>query len=58
MGGTDKYENLILVLEPVHRLIHATDPAVIDKHLKTLSLDKDQMKKLNELRKMAGNKAI
>ena len=58
MGGTDKYKNLILVLEPVHKLIHATDLTVIDKYLKLLNLDKPQMKKLNELRKMAGNKAI
>lgn len=58
LGGTDKYENLILVLEPVHKLIHAVDSMVISKYLKLLNLKKDQLRKLNELREMVGNKAI
>lgn len=49
-GGDDKYENLVLVLEPVHVLIHATTSESIDKYLKLLNLDKEQMKKLNKLR--------
>jgi group II intron reverse transcriptase/maturase len=50
-GGNDKYENLVLVSETVHRLIHATQPQTIQKYLSELNLDKGQVKKLNEFRK-------
>lgn len=57
-GGGDEYANLILVLEPVHKLIHATKKDTIEKYLSVLMLNPDQMKKLNELRKMAGKAEI
>lgn len=57
-GGGDGYGNLILVLEPVHRLIHATDPEVINNYLQMLRLNKSQMAKLNKLRQKAGVAAI
>ena len=53
-GGSDKYENLVLVLEPVHRLIHATQSETIQKYMSLLNLNKKQVKKLNELREKAG----
>ena len=52
LGGTDKYQNLILVCEDVHRLIHATNPAIIAKYLEILNLDRKQLKKLNNLRSL------
>lgn len=52
--GTDKYENLTLVLAPVHKLIHATDNDTIRKYLRIMNLKKPQIAKLNELRRMAG----
>ena len=52
--GTDKYDNLILVLAPIHRLIHATDSDTVSKYLKALKLKKSQIAKLNELRQAAG----
>ncbi len=57
-GGTDKYENLVLVLAPVHRLIHALDESTICKYLKILGLSKSQKAKLNRLRVKAGNTEI
>ena len=57
-GGTDKYENLILVLPQVHRLIHATDEDTIKKYLQLLKLDKSQLAKLNKYRELAGNRLI
>lgn len=57
-GGTDEYENLVLVTESVHRLIHATDPDIIRKYLSMFNLDQKQKKKLNALRKKAGNDVI
>jgi hypothetical protein len=52
-GGSDKYENLVLVLEPVHKLIHATQIDTIEKYLSILQLNNAQRKKLNVLREKA-----
>ena len=57
-GGTDKYENLILILEPVHKLIHAISEETVEKYKAICNLDVEQMKKLNKLRQMAGNAEI
>lgn len=57
-GGTDKYENLILVLEPVHKLIHASTKETIGKYLDMLRLNEEQLIKLNELRTLAKNQPI
>lgn len=53
-GGSDKYENLVLVLKPVHKLIHATQKDTIDKYLGILQLNNAQRKKLNVFREKAG----
>lgn len=57
-GGTDKYENLVLVLPQVHRLIHAADEDTIKKYLNLLNLDKAQISKLNRYREKAKNAII
>ena len=57
-GGSDKYDNLVLILESVHILIHAKDEETIEKCKKICNLDADQMAKLNKLRLMAGNAEI
>ena len=57
-GGTDAYCNLVLVLEPVHRLIHATDKDIIAKYLHLLDLNEKQLKKLNYLRSLLNYEAI
>ena len=46
-GGTDKYQNLVLVLKPAHILIHATDEHTISQYLNMLKLDTKQLEKLN-----------
>ena len=53
-GGRDNYQNLIIVREDVHILIHATIKPTIDKYLALLSLNKKQLVKLNKLRAEAG----
>ncbi|HBT65351.1 MAG TPA: group II intron reverse transcriptase/maturase, partial [Ruminococcaceae bacterium] len=52
-GGTDKFKNLILVLKPIHKLIHATTIETINGYLKALNLKESQLAKVNELRKAA-----
>lgn len=53
LGGTDEYQNLVIVSEDVHRLIHATEPHTIRKYLEKLKLDAKQMIKLEKLRSLA-----
>ena len=57
-GGTDTYANLILVLEPVHRLIHATDEETIARYMQLLVLTPKQIEKVNKLRTLAKRKII
>ena len=57
-GGTDKYDNLILVLEPIHKLIHAKTEETVKKYMLICNLDKERLKKLYELRVLAGNAEI
>ena len=57
-GGDDQYDNLVLVTEPIHILIHAVKEDVIQRYLNVVNLDKDQLTKLNKLRVMAGNDEI
>ena len=54
-GGTDEYQNLVLVTETVHKLIHATNAEIIQKYLQACKPD---MKKLNVLRKQVGNNIL
>ncbi|MDG4983874.1 group II intron reverse transcriptase/maturase [Lactococcus lactis] len=54
----DSYKNLVLILSDVHRLIHATVETTILKYLNLLKLDKEQLGKLNQLRKLVGNTEI
>ena len=57
-GGTDKYHNLVLILLPVHKLIHATQESTIAYYLKILNLSEKQLAKVNEYREKAGNAKI
>lgn len=57
-GGTDEYKNLTLVTDQVHKLIHAKDVNTVNYYLNLLKLDRTQLKKLNDLRKLAGSKEI
>lgn len=52
-GGKDNYNNLVLVLEPVHKLIHATNKELICQYIEILQLNKSQLEKINNYRQMA-----
>lgn len=58
LGGKDNYQNLILVLPEVHRLIHAKKTETIQKYLQMLNLNKEQIAKINSLREKAELPAI
>ncbi len=57
-GGKGNYQNLVLVHEDVHKLIHATTESTIQKYLSLFNLSKKQLGKLNKFRKQAGNPPI
>ncbi|OUO25405.1 group II intron reverse transcriptase/maturase [Eubacterium sp. An3] len=57
-GGTDKYDNLVLVLEDIHRLIYASKADTINRYLEQYNLNKKQLEKLNEYRLKAGTKPL
>lgn len=57
-GGNDKYDNLVLVHKDVHILIHSTHDETIIKYMRMLNLTKEQVKRVNELRKLLNLKEI
>lgn len=57
-NGTDEYSNLIIISDNAHKLIHATNKDTTNKYLKLMKLNKEQLKKINSLRKMVGNEEI
>lgn len=53
LGGDDSYQNLIIVSDVVHILIHAKNERTINKYLDILKPNQMQLKKLNKLRTLA-----
>lgn len=51
LGGNDEFQNLVIVSDQVHRLIHATNEQTIARYLNILKLDQKQLDKLNHYRK-------
>ena len=54
MEGTDKYENLTIIMSDVHKLVHAVDPEIIKKYLLKLQNITINFQRLNKLRKKVG----
>ncbi|QWH64055.1 group II intron reverse transcriptase/maturase (plasmid) [Bacillus mycoides] len=54
----DSYKNLTIIKPCIHKLIHATKRVTIDKLLRELQVTKEQLGKLNKLRKLVHNEAI
>ncbi len=57
-GGTDEYENIIILSPEAHLLVKVTNPILIKSMLAKLKLSKKQMAKLNELRVLYGTEEI
>lgn len=57
-GGKDEYNNLIIVSNMIHVLIHAVNENTIKKYLNEIQLNKKQLNKLNQLRKLANMQEI
>lgn len=47
----DKFSNLVVLHEAIHRLVHLKEPTKIEKLLSTLQLNQKQINKVNDLRK-------
>jgi group II intron reverse transcriptase/maturase len=50
-GGTDKFDNLVVVHKWIHYLIHATSEKTIAEYLQLLQLTEKQLKRLNTYRR-------
>lgn len=57
-GGTDKYQNLVLLTTGVHTLVHATQEETIFQLLVANKLTTEMLNRLNKLRQQVGNDAI
>ena len=51
LGGTHKFNNLVIIHEWVHTLIHATRKETIDRYLTLLQPSDRQLEKINNYRK-------
>ena len=56
MGGTDKFDNLVLVTKAVHHLIHANGKDLEAYNLELSKYPVDQLRKINAFRVKAGYK--
>ena len=52
-GGGDEYNNLIIVSEKVHILIHSSNDRTIKKYLELVNPTEKELKKINQLRQLA-----
>ena len=57
-GGTDKYQNLVIVSPDIHRLIHANQTLTIHQLLAKLNLSKKEINLVNKFRLKVGNIVI
>lgn len=57
-GGTDKYNNLILVNKEIGSFIDETDEFKINEYKERIKLDGKALNKINTLRKLVGNSMI
>lgn len=57
-GGSDRYNNLVIIHRDIHKLIHAVDNATIFKYVNKYNLSKHQLDKLNRWRKILNLKEI
>jgi hypothetical protein len=53
VGGTDEYDNLVIVSGRMHQLIHANKPDIVMIMLSEFGLSPAQVRKLNKYRKLA-----
>ena len=49
-GGSDKYENLVLIIDEIHKVLHMTNETKVMDVLKKYSVNKKQIEKFNKLR--------
>ncbi len=54
-GGGDEYRNLVFLKYDVHKLVHATETATIEKYLERLVGIAIDFERLNQLRVLVGN---
>lgn len=56
--GTDAYDNLVFINSFIHKIIHATNIETVKKYSKKFVLGDKELKRINKLRKLVGNKEL
>ena len=57
-GGTDRYQNLVLLTTGIHTLVHATHENTITKLMAANNVTAEMLNRLNKLRREVGNNEI
>lgn len=58
IGGSDEYKNLIYIERNIHKLIHAKKSDTINYYMNILNLTREEIKRVNKLRKLANQEEI
>ncbi|GIO18459.1 group II intron reverse transcriptase/maturase [Oceanobacillus oncorhynchi subsp. incaldanensis] len=58
LGGTDEFRNLRIIHKDIHILVHATKDETIQRLVKFLKLTDEQLKKINQYRKVCNLELI
>lgn len=58
LGGSDKYDNLLIISEEIHQLLHMVDNDKISKMIFKLNLSAYQMRKVNKYRGILSLKKV
>lgn len=51
LGGTDRFDNLVIIHKWLHKLIHAVEPQMIEKYKRPFNLTGKQIERVNYYRK-------
>lgn len=54
-GGTDKFDNLIFLIDEIHLLIHTNKDTTQKRIVTKYNIDSEMLSKINVLRKLVGN---
>ncbi|MGV3019395.1 HNH endonuclease [Streptococcus thoraltensis] len=50
LGGTDRFDNLVIIHKWLHKLIHAVEPQMIEKYKRPFNLTGKQIERVNYYR--------
>ena len=58
LGGSDQFQNLRILHEDVHRLIHSKEKERIDHYIQRINMNRTKLNKINKYREVCGLEGI